>query len=222
MPISVTSLIAVFREKLLPRLSIRFDRSPIDSLSGLAHFVHTRSAYVTQTSLYGYLKTRMGTKFRDMFMDDTYVKSINLAKWRVFAASLADLTIFVTATIAKELTLTKEDSDALARALYELCVQETFAECDDPALATIVTNAFADRVNTVMWANASMGEAAFTQSPKDLITWTPIADELKRLDELIVRNSIRFRWRDVRNQLNKRIVANSIVADWRNQEQQKS
>lgn len=213
---SIANIITIFQERLLPRLSIRFDRSPIDSTGKLAHFIHTRSAYVAQTSLFGYLKTRMGTKFRDMFMDDTYVKSINLAKWRVFAASLSDLTVFATAIIAKDAALSGGEAGNLARDVFARCVQDTFADCDDAGFATIAVNAFAERLNTVMWPNAAIGEAAFTQSPKDLIAWAPIADELKRHDELIVRNSIRFRWRDIRNQLKSRLSAEAIADEWRN------
>ena len=42
-----------------------------------------------------------------------------------------------------------------------------------------------------------------------------IADELKEQDGEIVTNSIRFRWRDVREQLRKRIDRDAICAEWR-------
>lgn len=212
---SPASLITYLRDSILPRLSIRFDKSPIDTVGKLGFFVHTRSAYVAQTSLYGYLKTRMGTKFRDMFQDDVYVKSIDFAKWRVFAACLSDLTIFVSGLIAKEANLSREDTMGLARDLFDFCLRETFEDCDDPALRIAVANAFHERIESVVWANVAIGEEAFSKSPKDLIAFAPIADELKRYDEKIVRNSIRFRWRDVRQQMRKRIAAEQIVADWR-------
>jgi hypothetical protein len=38
-----------------------------------------------------------------------------------------------------------------------------------------------------------------------LLRYAPIVDEFKELDREIVRNSIRFRWRDVRAQLRRRL-----------------
>jgi hypothetical protein len=67
-----------------------------------------------------------------------------------------------------------------------------------------------------LWANAAKGEAAFSGSAGDLIRFAPIIEEFKKLDEEIVRNSIRFRWLDVRAQLKKRLDAGSVCADWRN------
>ena len=73
---------------------IRFDKSAIQNFDSLTEFVQTRSAYVAQTSLYGYLKTRMGTRFRQVFEDDKFLPSINLAKWQTYGACLSDLTVF--------------------------------------------------------------------------------------------------------------------------------
>ena len=64
------------------------------------------------------------------------------------------------------------------------------------------------------WPNAAMGEASFTESPSVLIDTAPIADHLKKEDVDIVTNSIRFRWRDVREQLRTRIDADAVSRDW--------
>lgn len=211
----ISSLVHSVRHSILPRLSIRFDKSPIKTFESLGFFVHTRSAYVAQTSLYGYLKTRMGTNFRNMFTDDEFVKSINFAKWRVFGACLSDLTVFVCALIAEDRRLERDETMQLARDCYAFCLRETFGDCEDQSVATELNNKFCDRVEKVIWANTAMGESAFTRSPADLVTFAPIADELKRYDTKIVSNSIRFRWRDVRNQLRNRLEPGDILADWR-------
>ena len=59
------------------------------------------------------------------------------------------------------------------------------------------------------------GEAAFAGSIDDLIRNAPVVDEFKALDAPIVRNSIRFRWRDVREELRRRLDAAAVAADWR-------
>ena len=48
----------------------------------------------------------------------------------------------------------------------------------------------------------------------NLLRFAPIADELKALDEEIVINSTRFRWRDIRNQLKTRIRPDVILTDF--------
>jgi hypothetical protein len=54
------------------------------------------------------------------------------------------------------------------------------------------------RVQTFDWTQQRDDEALFSQSPQALFYWSPIADELKQRDETIVKNSIRFRWIEVR------------------------
>jgi hypothetical protein len=44
-----------------------------------------------------------------------------------------------------------------------------------------------------------------------LVYWAPIVDELKVLDEAIVRNSIRFRWQAPRRELRKALQAQQLL-----------
>ena len=67
----------------------------INSLKDLQNFIQERSAHVTQTTLYGYLKTRMGHKFTLMVDDEEFSKSINLAKWNIYMVALADCSFYV-------------------------------------------------------------------------------------------------------------------------------
>jgi hypothetical protein len=54
-------------------------------------------------------------------------------------------------------------------------------------------------------------EAAFTESPKSVIKWAPIADEMKRLDEEIVLNSVRFHWQEIRRAFAAHIDAQGVL-----------
>ena len=55
-------------------------KSKIKDLDELESFIQSKSAWVSQVTLYGYLKTRMGHKFTLMVTDDEFSKSINIAK----------------------------------------------------------------------------------------------------------------------------------------------
>ena len=69
-------------------------KKKLSSLDELEDFIQSKSAWVTQVTLYGYLKTRMGTRYVLHFENDKFMRSVNLAKWNVYAVALQDLTLF--------------------------------------------------------------------------------------------------------------------------------
>ena len=75
---------------------------PIRSVDQVKNFIQEQSAQVSQMTLYGYLKTRMGAKHVIMFEDKDFLNSINIAKWHIYAASLIDCTFFCFSFLYKE------------------------------------------------------------------------------------------------------------------------
>ena len=67
-------------EYLLPVRKFTNKFRSINSKKDLQNFVQERSAHVTQTTLYGYLKTRIGTRYAIMVEDEKFSNSINIAK----------------------------------------------------------------------------------------------------------------------------------------------
>lgn len=195
--------------------AVRFNKKPVASVPELVDFVQTRAAYVGQTALYGYLKTRMGIRYPKVFEDSTFAESIDIAKWWIYAACVSDLSIFAAATVAAGGRLEDADAASLARHCYRAVVADAFAEDRLQAIVQEAGERFDTRLNWVAWAEAAVAENAFAASPAELIRWAPIADELKQFDAEIVTNSIRFRWRDIREQLRGRVDAAAVVAHWR-------
>ena len=76
-------IIKTMGEYLFPVEKLTSYFKSINSISDLQKFVQQRSAHVTQNTLYGYLKTRMGHKFTLMVDDEEFSKSINIAKWNI-------------------------------------------------------------------------------------------------------------------------------------------
>ena len=217
MGFDLSSFLSAIPSNLWRLLTLRFDKSPVETVEALVEFVHTRAAYVAQTSLYGYLKTRMGIRYPAAFEDELMSRSISIAKWHVYAACLSDLTLFATATTMRGHDMSRDEAGDLARFCFKEAARRTFENLPDEAAALVDTApaAFSDRVDAMVWPAAASGENAFTLSPGALIEWAPIADELKRFDKEIVTNSIRYRWRDVREQLRKRLDGEALCADWR-------
>ena len=59
-------------------------KTKISNLDELEDFIQSKSAWVTQVTLYGYLKTRMGTRYVLHFENDKFMASVNLAKFTDF------------------------------------------------------------------------------------------------------------------------------------------
>ena len=180
-------------------------------------FVQTRAAYVAQTSLYGYLKTRMGTRYPHMFQDEVFSKSIATAKWQVYGSCLSDLTVFAAGIVGAEHRLEPEEITKLAKHIYSEAVENTFDDAEAEPHRTAALENFDTRCRDIAWADMPVLERAFTKSPVDLIRWAPVVDEFKVEDSEIVINSTRFRWRDIREQLRKRINPEAICRDWQQQ-----
>ena len=211
---SVLNFLLSLLPSSLGSLRERFDTSPIGSVDRLTHFVHTRSAYVAQTSLHGYLKARMGTSYRYFFTDDDFSRSIRIASIRVFLSCLADLTIFAVAFTARRGTVDSGAAASLAEHCYRDAAHRCLAPSDWRHAPKEVEQAFARRAALTNWHAAADGEAAFSQSARDLVQMAPVVDEFKNSDAPIVTNSIRFRWQDVRRQFRKRADPALIWADW--------
>jgi len=75
------------------------------------------------------------------------------------------------------------------------------------------------RITNCDWALDYDNDSIFSQSPEALYYWSPIADELKTRDEEIVRNSVRFRWIEVRRSVREKLDIESIFQIEANQNQ---
>jgi hypothetical protein len=173
-------------------------QDPIDSLEALAGFLDKRSSFVAQTSLYGYLRTRAGMRYPELFDDDPFVASINIAKWHLWLDCLGDIAVHAGARLAQH---APRELPRVAEGMYAV-VDGILQRTGTPAEAGGDFAAHAARVRSRMartdWLALGEDEAAFSDSPAGLVRWAPVRDELKQLDEEIVRNSVRFRWQEVR------------------------
>ena len=103
-----TTLISVW-EYVIPIWKISGLFKSIKSKKDLENFIQERSAHVTQTTLYGYLKTRIGVKYIAMMEDERFLKSINLAKWNIYVVALADCAFYVFSYLISEKNLRDND-----------------------------------------------------------------------------------------------------------------
>lgn len=179
----------------------------IASEAAMIGFISTRAAHVAQTSLYGYLRTRMGTRQREIFQDEQFVAPLKAAQQAMLMHCLSDLVVFSVSL----LEVAEDQRTAVAQHWFQKAALAADADLPEDVLSAGLA-AFENRLAGVDWAIAAQREGAFTASPAGLLDCAPVVDDFKDLDGEIVRNSVRFRWTDVRRQLRQRLDVSAFPA----------
>lgn len=183
----------------------------ITNAGSLAFFINGRASHVAQTSLYGYLRTRAGTRYPELFENPDMLTSINIAKWQLWLACTSDLCVFSGQWISQSELLSRQQLEQLmtstcSRLLQEHGLPEEAGPDFQPARDEVL-----NRVSCHVWARQLNDDEVFCKSPEALVYWAPIADELKIRDQEIVVNSVRFRWIEVRRAVRRQIDIPAVV-----------
>ena len=176
-------------EYLFPVEKVTSYFKSIKSKKDLQKFIQQRSAHVTQTTLYGYLKTRIGVKFTAMVEDDVFSKSINIAKWNIYMTSIADCSLYVFSYLIAEKNLKEND----CKEIYLDIIENEKENGLTDEIYQRAKQEFLNRYDKINF-NKYYLENPFKESCLALYNWAPIADELKTLDKEIVLNSMRLKW----------------------------
>ena len=107
---NIINILKDVRNYVFPIKKITNKFRDINSKEDLKNFIQERSAHVTQTTLYGYIKTRIGSRYAMMFEDEVFLKSINLAKWNIYMAALTDCTFYVFSYLIDKKNLKQNDA----------------------------------------------------------------------------------------------------------------
>lgn len=185
---------------------------PISSPAALQRFIDTRASFIAQTSLYGYLRTRAGMRYPELFDDDPFVAGINIAKWHIWLDCVGDLAVFTGSRLARH---SPQDTPRIATMMVDL-LEGILSQAGTPDEAGREFPGHADqlraRVRDTDWLGVGDDAAAFSESPPSVVKWSPVMDELKQLDEEIVLNSVRFRWQEVRRDFVRQLQPKSLLA----------
>ena len=183
------------RNYVFPIKKITSQFKSIKSKEDLKNFIQERSAHVTQTTLYGYIKTRIGSRYAMMFEDEIFSNSINIAKWNIYLSALSDCTLYVFSYLIDKKNLKQNDAEEIFNNIAEKEIENGLKKniCDDAKIE------FKQRMETVDW-NKYYLDNPFKNSGLALYKWSPIADNLKILDKQIVLNSIKLKWNLVENE----------------------
>ena len=176
-------------EYLFPIEKVTSYFKSIKSKSDLQKFIQQRSAHVAQTTLYGYLKTRIGVKYTAMVEDEVFSKSINIAKWNIYMVAIADCTFYVFSYLMAEKNLKEND----CKEIYLDIIEKEKANGLSEEIYLKAKQEFLNRNEKINFQKHYL-DNPFIESCTALYNWAPIADELKILDKEIVLNSMRLKW----------------------------
>ncbi len=165
-------------------------KKKIKNLDHLEEFIQTKSAWVTQVTLYNYLKTRMGTRYVLHFENDIFMGSVNLAKWNIYSVSLQDLTFFTFSYLNVNFNF-KEISKA--KEIFNKILDDEISNKMPLDIIETARKSFDERLEKINW-NEYYQDLPFNPSALSLYKWAPIAEELKTLDRQIVLNSMILKW----------------------------
>ena len=176
-------------------------KTKISNLDDLEDFIQSKSAWVTQVTLYGYLKTRMGTRYVLHFENDKFMASVNLAKWNIYAVALQDLTFFIFSYLKNNSNY--QEADKAKEIFLKILDDETINKMPLDIIEEAKKN-FNERLQNINW-DTYYNDLPFNPSALSLYKWAPIAEELKQLDRKIVLNSVILKWDIVRKEFKERV-----------------
>ena len=192
---NIVNILKDVRNYVFPIKKIISKFSRINSIEELQAFIQERSAHVSQTTLYGYIKTRIGSRYVMMFEDPIFSNSINIAKWNIYVSALSDCTIYTFSYLIDQKNLKNNN----AKDIFFSIVENEKKNGLEDNLVEKSKIEFASRIQNINWNNFHK-EKPFYNSGMALYNWSPIADNLKVLDKEIVLNSIKLKWNLVENE----------------------
>jgi len=187
------------KEYFSPILKYFKKAKKIENYSDLKEFIQKKSAWVSQVTLYGYLKTRMGAKYVLMFEDEIFLSSINKAKWNIYIVALQDLTFYTISYLKNEKN--NHDIEKSKEIYYQILDDELKNEIPKEVFEK-AKKQFDERYQNIKW-DEYYKSLPFNTSALSLYEWSPIADELKTLDRKIVLNSMILKWDNVKKEFSQ-------------------
>ena len=176
-------------------------KKKIKNLNELEHFIQTKSAWVTQVTLYNYLKTRMGTRYVLHFDNDVFMSSLDIAKWNIYSVALQDLTLFTFSYLKVNFNFQNVDQ---SKEIFSKILDDEISNKMPLDIIEEAKKTFNERLQNINW-EIYYKDLPFNPSALSLYKWAPIADELKTLDRKIVLNSMILKWDIIKKEFEKLI-----------------
>lgn len=167
-------------------------RQLIRTAEDLRAFLEGEAAHVAQSAVYDYLRARAGRFAPQLFREAPFLQALEVTRWEAFAAVLLDVAVIALTELRPHVT----DSAALAERLTDLC-RATLGRHPAPAHRTDGWNSYdvelAQRLAAACASPRQTPDAIAGHSGATIFKHLPLHPDVRRLDEEMVVNNVRFR-----------------------------
>ncbi len=193
-------------KKILEYLGLR-PKKPLTQQSELVEFIHRNASFVSQVTLLTYIKARAGTQYPKLFENTEYLQSIEIARSHLYTSCVADLAFYVINEHCLNDIKRKPMRFILSNLVDEVF---SFAKLDENVFKEYDEMKKQCEEHLKSLEGDAINHKLFKISSDTFFRWAPMAEEFKKEDEEIMRNSIHFRWIEVRREIRDRIRPNLI------------
>jgi len=190
-----------FKVYLFAMFKAFIPKKKIKNLNDLEYFIQTKSAWVTQVTLYNYLKTRMGTRYVLHFDNDVFMASLDIARWNIYSVALQDLTLFTFSYLKVNFNYQNINQ---SKEIFSKILDDEISNKMPLDIIEEAKKTFNERLQNINW-EIYYKDLPFNPSALSLYKWAPIAEELKTLDRKIVLNSMILKWDIIKKEFEKLI-----------------
>ena len=182
-------------------------KKPLTKKSELVEFIHRNASFVSQVTLLTYIKARAGTQYPKLFENTEYLESIEIAQRHLYTSCVADLVFYVINEHCLNTIKRKTIQFILSNLVDEVF---SFAKCDENIFKEFDEMKKQCEEQLKVLKSDVIDHKLFKMSSDTFFRWAPMAEEFKAEDEEIMRNSIHFRWIEVRREVRARIRPSQI------------
>lgn len=185
--------------------------TPVADRDSLVALIDEHASHLAQSSVYAYCRARTGFMAPKLFDEATFVEGVEIAKWEAFAAGVSDLLVIVEGLLRDHLPADPGARAGIFTKLHDaiLCAHEVPSHRSDWNDAR---EAFSHRI---AWGVAGAPRTAndvAEATGRVVYEFLPIHENMRRPDEEMVLNSVRFRMVRSVEEVTRRLQPEALAA----------
>jgi hypothetical protein len=196
-----------------------FRGARVDDAAGLAASLASEAAHIAQSTTYAYLRARTGFMAPRLFTEQPFLDGLEVTRWEAFGAVLSDLFVIADGELR---ACAGGHADRVSTALAawyrtELMRHPAPAHREDGWDGLV--EQLAQRLDESRARPPESCDLVASRAGRHIFEFLPLHPDMRRLDEEMIVNSVRFRVLAAWQALKRRADFAGIAADLCNGEQ---
>lgn len=190
-------------------------RARLRTAGELREFLAGEAAHVAQSATYDYLRARAGRLAPQLFREQPFLDALEVTRWEAYAAVLADLVVIAETSLRPHAA-----DDTVRTAALASLYREALAFYPPPAHRADGWQGheadLARRLTMAREQSDTTPDAIAGRSGEHIFAHLPLHPDIRRLDEEMVVNNVRFRilrsWETMQARVDFAAVAADLAA----------